>query len=471
MRTVLSIPLSAEAVRQRIGAVCPRPLPPVELRAVVTHSAEARPGDLFFALRGEHGSGEEHLAEAAAHGALTVSAVSPEASLLVEDTEAALLRLAAAYRQSLPLRHTVAITGSMGKTTVKELLASLLRKSGAASRLHLTPGNYNNALGLSLTLLSAPPDTDMLIAECGMNHAGELSALSRALCPDIAVITAIGTAHIGHFGSREWIARAKGEITDGMADGWVLVPKGEPLLRGVPWRHTFSTEEPRADCYLETVRSGIEGSELILHLPGEGALSPVLCPLFGRGTLHCLAAALATAHHLGVDGATLREGCASLDRQQTRQRLLTAGGLTLLDDSYNASPESVTDALHTLTLYPGRHCALLGDMLELGSKTAAQHQEIGRTAAQLGIQELYLFGVYAPFTAAGAREGGLDGSRIHLNSDTECIAKTAQQIRRHSAPGDILLCKASHAVQLSRIFPLLSDRLQENISRKEDPQC
>lgn len=471
MRTELSIPLSAASVHRQLGAVCPRPLPSIPIRAVVTHSAEAGPGDLFFAMRGENGSGEDHLAEAAARGALTVSAVSTQASLLVENTEAALLRLAAAYRRMLPLRHAVAITGSMGKTTVKELLAALLRQTGHAHRMHLTPGNYNNALGLSLTLLSAAADTELLIAECGMNHAGELSALSQTLRPDLAVITAVGTAHVGHFGSRELLARAKCEITDGMTGGGVLVPAEESLLIALPRRETFSIEEQQADCYLQIVKSDLGGSELILHLPGEPSPAPVRCPLFGRGTLHCLAAALAAARHLGVSGAALRESCATLNRDLTRQRLRSAGAITLLDDSYNASPESVVDALHTLTLYPGRHCALLGDMLELGSETEAQHRHIGEVAARLGVEELYLFGVYAPFTAAGARKAGMTVSHLHVNTDTECIAVTAEQIHHHSMPGDILLAKASHAVQLSRIFPLLEDSAQEDTTQEEDPLC
>lgn len=457
MKVKLEIPLTLKEIGAAIGALYEGE--DREIRGISTDSRETGAEDLFFALTGERDSGEAYVEKVLLRGGAAVCAHRHSGALLVADTEAALLRLAAHYRKKLTaLRSVIAVTGSVGKTTTKEFLASLLAQK---YRIHATRGNYNNALGVSLTLLSAPKDTEVLICEAGMNHLGELSPISEALSPDLAIITLIGTAHIGNLGSREMIAKAKREILVGMRGGTVLIPHGESYLSDIEGAKTVSTVCAEADFFLMPIETRLTGSVADLYA-GEKRISSVTLPTAGAHLLTPLAFAMAAALTLGLSETEIRRGVSTITSDKTRQNIYKIGRLTILDDAYNASYESVRAAIEMLDLFPPKKKALLlGDMRELGSMTEELHREIGTLAAWHGISALFLFGVYAPYTARGALLCGFDPAAIFQNTDLSAPERTASDILRTATEETVLLVKGSRGVQMERILDAMKRMTEE----------
>lgn len=422
---------------------------------VVTDSREATEGDLFFALVGERCDGETYVDEAVEKGAVAVSKRAGAGILLVRDVKEALLRLAKEYRHRLPsLTHVIGVTGSVGKTTTKEFLAALLSKK---YRVHATEKNYNNELGVPLTVLSAPKETEVLIVEAGMNHAGEISPLSEAICPTLAIITGIGTAHIGNLGSREMIAAAKCEILAGMRGGPVLVPSEEPLLEKLPNRLSVSTENPMADFFLMPIQTDITGSVADFY-HGERTIPALSLHAPGKHLLTALSFAVSASVLLGLSDGEIVGGVSSIRYDKIRQSVYKIGELTIFDDAYNASFESVTAAIETVDLFRGmKKCALIGDMLELGGKTEEYHRKVGEALFSHGFSSLYLYGVYAPFTAAGAREAGFPADDIYENTDPLAPKITAEEILAHATEKEILLVKGSRGVHLERVIAAMKE--------------
>ena len=259
---------------------------------IVTDSKDVKRGDLFLALKGERTDGELYADEAIAKGAVALSRHIGDGRITVADVKDALLRLGGAYRLRLPnLRSVIAVTGSVGKTTTKEFLAAVLAKK---YRVFATEKNHNNKIGVPMTVLAAPSDTEILILETGMNHRGEIAPLSDAVRPDMALITNIGTAHIGNLGSREMIAEAKKEILVGMRGGPVLVPAEEPLLATLPHRVTVSSADPDADFFLLPTETNAGGSRADFY-HGSRTLRGLFLPMPGKHLLNALAFALSAA--------------------------------------------------------------------------------------------------------------------------------------------------------------------------------
>ena len=461
-RIVPEVPLAAEEVRRVLGDL-PGGAPRM-FRAISTDSRLCHPGDLFFALTGERLSGEDFVAEAVGRGAVAVSARKQDGAILVRDVRAALLALAVYYKeQTSPAARTVAVTGSYGKTTTKEFLAAILSQYG---KVAATEGNFNNDIGVPLTLFSMGRDRDFAVIEAGMNRLGELSAISWALRPDLAIITGIGTAHIGRLGSREMIARAKTEITDGMAEtvGKVLIPDGESLL-DIRGARTVSVRNRGADFSLVPTALSAEGSRADF-LCDALSLPALSFSLSGIDALECLAFAIAAAVLLGCGADEIRAGVASL-RSPIRRIPEKVGSLLLLRDDYNASPESVLAAYAAADLRPEKPMsALLGDMEELGAMTEPLHRMIGAEAVRHSFHSLFLFGRFSPFIAAGALQAGFPDERIFVNTDPLDPEKTARQIYANIGEDELLLCKASHALHLSRVIDPLVAYLQLQ-SRKD----
>ncbi len=334
-----------------------------------------QPGDVFVALAGENGDGHAHVAEALAKGAAgaVVQHDLPGATLLVHDTLHALWGMGRYARARFGGR-TVAITGSVGKTTTKEMLRVVL---SAAGKTHAAPASYNNQWGVPLTLARLPADAAFCVAELGTNHPGEIGPLSQLVRPDVAVVTAVAAAHIGHFGSIEAIAQEKSAIGDGLPpDGIAVLPADSPMLGRLAVRagrtDTFGVAQiveshPDADGTVVAAQIGGRTARFRVNAPG---IHMVLNAL----------AALTAAAALGVDGAAAIAGFRPGAGRGLRREL--PGGIRLLDESYNANGASLLAALAVLRDLPGRRVAVLGDMLELGDHGPAEHAALAPAVRQ-----------------------------------------------------------------------------------------
>ncbi len=453
MRIKLGIPLTLKEICDFTGGRCLSGTDTV-ITHISTDTRQLSCGDLFIAISGKYFDGEDFLEEASARGAYTLGC-SKHSSVMVKSTSEALLMLAKEYRYKLCGTKLLAITGSVGKTTTKELLYSI---ASGKYKTHATDGNYNNEIGTPLTLLSAPKDTELIVLEMGMNNFGELSRLSRCCSPDCALITNIGTAHIGNFGSREMIAKAKLEILEGAAsDATVIIPYGEPLLARIANPKTFSSEYPAADYYL---RKTDENANNFTYYSKKSGTFRINTALMGNHIKDCLCASLAACEELGMCREEILDGIKRLPSSLSRGALLNIGKTVIFDDSYNSSAESVISSLKTLSSLPySKKSALLGDMQELGALTEQLHRKIGAACFDFGIDKLYTFGVYSEFIASGAIDAGFDKNKIFKNSDPTNPYETARQIYSSAEENEVILFKASHSLRLHRITEALKSLL------------
>ena len=425
--------------QQAIGPVC-------------TDSRRLTAGDFFVPLVGERFDGHCFLEQLPALGgqgavvSLDWTAPLPDGLLhwRVDDTLAAYQQLALLHRRQLGLP-LVAVTGSAGKTTTRELIRSVLAPLGA---IRASEGNNNNDVGVPLTVLAAKADDSALVIEMGMRGPGEIARLSRCTEPDVAVITNIGTAHIGRLGSREAIAAAKCEITAALnPQGVVVIPAGDPLLE----RALASVWPGRVLRVALDDDKGVANADLIGLVQGDQLLVDdvsIPLPLEGRHNARNLLLALAVGSHLGVELATAAQ--LHVNVPGGRNRRLQQGGLTLLDETYNASPEAVLAALDLLADQPGRRFAVLGTMLELGDRSVALHQQVAARAAALKLDGLVLV------------DGGEEGQAMaEVAAGLDCLSlvgtpeQAAVPLGQWLQAGDVVLLKASRGVALERLIPLL----------------
>ena len=440
-------------------------------RGCAIDSRQVGPDGIFVAFPGERVDGNAFARPAIEAGAgCVVLTREPEPAAIelarargcalvaaAEPTEF-LLSLAAWYRGRL-CATVVGITGSIGKTTTKDLLAGLLAQR---YRVHATRGNLNNQIGLPLTLLSAPADAEVLVLEMGMNHPGEIDRLSRCARPDIAVITKIGTSHIGMLGGRAAIARAKSEIMDGMPEGGVLVLSGDddftPLIadeallrRGlVP---LICGRGADADVRASDVALDEEGRpSFSLSLPGEEPVAATL-PCLGAQSVANAVLAAGVAHELGLAAPEIQAGLAAAHLTGRRQEVRRAAcGARVIDDSYNASPESMAAALDLLAQLPcaGRRVAVLGEMGELGEEAPFFHGLVGAYAAARRPDLLVCVGGDDARTmAAAARTMGLPEARVLVEPSTDALISGAVG-RDLLGADDVALVKGSRFVGLDR---------------------
>ena len=445
MRIKTEIPLTLSLISKILN----RPSPSdIKINAITTDSRLCEKDDLFIALPGEKHNGADFIYEAKRKGAFVISERS-DGDIYVDNVYRSLLKIAKAYKSLISPKHTIAITGSCGKTTVKDFLGILL---SYALKTHKTMGNYNNFLGVSHTVLTLPKATDALICEAGMNHIGEISEISHAIKPNISVITNVGTAHIGNLGSREMIAKAKLEIEDGMLDGKTVFFKEEPLLLKAKNPYFISQHDKSADMYVKILSRSEKGSEFTVKTDSyEYSLKSRLSSLH---TLNSLFLSVAVCNILNFPEDVLYNAVASISEDDLRQKFLNIASYKIYDDSYNSSPEAVISALAMLSERENRVSALIGDMLELGDKTEELHEYIGRKCAKYKIKKLYAFGNFAKSVARGAILEGMDEDRIFINTEVERPDITASQIKE-TYFGERILVKASHSVKIHRITDIL----------------
>ena len=433
----------------------------IELGSVCSDSRQLQPGDFFIPLRGERFDGHTFLNQAAELGAQAAVVDKdwnhplPDGLLhwRGENTLWAYQQLATLHRRQLKA-DVVAVTGSAGKTTTRELIRVALAPLG---EIQATVSNNNNDIGVPLTLMGAHQGHAAVVLEMGMRGLGEIERLSRCVEPEIAVITNIGTAHIGRLGSRAAIATAKCEITAALApQGVVVIPAGDPLLEQA-LSHCWSGRTLRValegDIAADLPESDCPAADLVgIHDPQQGLLNleglRFSCPLDGRHNARNLMLALAVASELGVPLVDLQD--LKVTVPGGRNRRLSIGTLTLLDETYNASPEAVLAALDLLAQQPGRRFAVLGTMLELGTSSIELHEAIVARAIQLGLDGLVAVASGEEAVAMQRAAASLD--RFALVESPELAAEI---LNRWLQPGDTLLLKASRGVALERLIPLL----------------
>lgn len=433
--------------------------PAAPVTGVVINSRDAAPGALFVALRGERRDGHEYIADAVANGAAAVLAetdfqpLPPVAApvVVVPNTYEALQRLAHSWRMQFDLP-VIAVTGSVGKTGTKDMLAACLQALGPVLK---TEGNFNNELGLPLTLLNLDPAFHSAVVEMGMRALGEIRALAAIARPRYAIITTVEPVHLETLGSLENIARAKAEVLEYIgSDGFALINGDQPLLREAAARHPVKLYRFgwREDCELRILRTHTEaeGLSVQLQLLGEPALFTLPLPVPELAVN--LAAAAGMAKLLGVSAPEIKRALAGITFSKLRLQIsaLPAGGL-VINDTYNASPPSMKAGLGLLKTKSGsrRSVAVLGDMMELGSYERQGHREVGARAAELGIDLLLTVGPRAEDIAAGACQAGQPAERVQRFADA---AACLEWMRAHVTGGDAVLFKASRGMQLEALL-------------------
>ncbi|HEY9033683.1 MAG TPA: UDP-N-acetylmuramoyl-tripeptide--D-alanyl-D-alanine ligase [Pseudomonadales bacterium] len=427
-----------------------------QVSAVVCDSRQAVAGSLFVALAGERADGHDHVDSAADNGvraAMVERYVDTRISQLqVDDNLQALACLAAHVRHDFSGR-VFAITGSSGKTSTRDMLAGIVQLAGKVSS---TRGNQNNELGVPLTILAADPQADYWVLEMGAAKAGDIAYLMRMADPDIAVITNIGVAHIGRFGSAEVLATTKAEIFTGLRDDAVAVINLDDKY-AQQWQTicagrktvTFSMQNSEADVHATAIESNQDGSDFVLHchhrqvpvhlqVPGHHQISNALC-----------AAACALA--ADVDAAVIADGLSAFSGVAGRQqKKRAASGALLIDDSYNANPASVKAAIDVLAGYAGRQVLVLGDMAELGDFSAACHREIGEYAAMKGIDELLTVGDDSRYVSQA-----FAGKARHF-TDRQLVIDYLQKTTDRD---DVVLIKGSRSAAMENVVAQLQKQV------------
>ncbi|WP_329561477.1 UDP-N-acetylmuramoyl-tripeptide--D-alanyl-D-alanine ligase [Streptomyces uncialis] len=469
------IALSLAEIASLVGGR-PHDIPDPSVRVtgpVVRDSREAGPGSLFVAFAGERADGHDFAAQVVGAGAVAVLAARPVGvpAIVVDDVQRALGALARAVVERLGAT-VVALTGSAGKTSTKDLIAQVL---GAHGPTVWTPGSLNNEIGLPLTALSATDETRYLVLEMGARGVGHIRYLAGLTPPRVGLVLNVGTAHIGEFGGREQIAEAKGELVEALpaaAEGGIAILNADdPLVRAMSARTKARVvlfgESGEADVRAENVRLTASGQPSFrLHTPS--GYEDVTLRLYGEHHVSNALAAAAVAHELGMSvdeiaHALSGAGTLSRWRMEVTER---PDGVTVVNDAYNANPESMRAALRALAAMGsgaraegGRTWAVLGAMAELGDEALAEHDAIGRLAVRLNVSKLVAVGGReAAWLRMGAyNEGSWGEESVHVSDAQAAIDLLRGELR----PGDVVLVKASRSIGLERVAMAL---LEQNAS-------
>jgi UDP-N-acetylmuramoyl-tripeptide--D-alanyl-D-alanine ligase len=430
--------------------------------SVVIDSRRVQEGSLFVALPGEHVDGHDFVPVALGNGATLVLAAREidAPAVVVEDVQTALGALAREVLRRLRADgnlQVVGITGSVGKTTTKDVLGQILARHG---RTVVPRGSFNNEIGLPLTVLEADASTRFLVLEMGASGIGHLTYLTQIAPPDVSVVLAVGSAHLGEFGGIEAVATAKAEIVRGLAPGGSAVLNADDLRVAAMSQVaagpvvTFGTI-PAADVRAENItidRAGCASFDLRVR-GDEAATHPVRLRLVGEHHVTNALAAATAAIQLGIDAEAVAAGLAEATAISPHRMAVTdrPDGITVIDDSYNANPDSMRAALKALAVMAGRErrsVAVLGEMLELGPDSRAAHDEIGRLVVRLNIKLLVVVGEGAGGIHDGAMQEGSWGDETRFVPDVEAASAL---LRDELAPGDVVLVKSSNGSGLWRL--------------------
>ena len=431
---------------------------PISSTRIATDTRTIKTGDIFLALTGDNFDGHDYLDIAIEKGAVAAIVSRPVAAdiaqLVVDDTRLALGQLAAYRRQQHKDLTVIAITGSSGKTTCKEMLGSIF---GRLAPTLITRGNLNNDLGVPMMLLELSDHHRYAILELGANHIGEIAYTTEIVQPDVACILNIGTAHLGEFGSREGICQTKAEIYHTLHDNqFAIVPDKDDFtnqLRRIAEKHTpnvigFGNTDVSAS-HLDVEP---ERSEFKLHIGSQ--VHDINLPLAGEHNVNNALAAAACAHALNIDISDIVVGLENARPAKGRLNSQLLGLHRLIDDTYNANPHSVRAAAKVLAAQTGTQVMVLGDIGELGEAAISEHQSLGRTIATTGIDVLLCVGQYAPYTVAGAQE--ISAINAHAFADKDSLLAYLQSyLQAQQAQPCTVLFKGSRSMQMETLINAL----------------
>lgn len=421
----------------------------LEITAITTDSRKITPGCLFAAIKGERADGHDFIAAALKDGAACVlcerlpSGFSGNA-IVTDSTLSALGKIARLYRVGFDIPF-IGITGSVGKTTTKEMTAGVLSQK---YNVHKTAGNFNNELGVPLTLFELSDVHTAAVIEMGISGFGEMRRLTNMVLPSYAIITNIGNAHLEGLGDKKGVLLAKAEILEGLdTNGTVFVNGDDELFRSLKTAHkkvTFGLSE-YCDITARDITITAEGGTSCVIARGDRAI-PIDIPAYGDHMVYAALAACSVGIELGLSDDEIKKGAASYVPVSGRARVIKNGELTIIDDCYNANPTSVACALSSLSRLPGRHVCVLGDMLELGEKTKELHYETGKAVRDSGVPLLLTCGPFSASTAEGAGD-----IAKHFESKEGLIDGLVDII----LPGDTVLVKASRGSAFEDIVSAL----------------
>ena len=426
-------------------------------KGVVIDSRQIEPGYIFVATKGERVDGHRFIPDVFAKGALAVICeVLPEEDLgpciLVEDSFMALKQAAAFYRQQLNIR-VVGITGSVGKTSTKEFIAAVLAEK---YKVHKTAGNYNNEVGLPLTIFGIQDDDQIAVLEMGINTFGEMHRLSEVARPDICVMTNIGQCHLENLIDRDGILRAKSEIFDFMnPEGTVIVNGDDDKLATIHDVYgkapiTFGMNKDNAIWADHIENRGLLGSRADIHM-GD-VLVHANIPLPGEHMIYNAMAAAAVGVQFDMTKEEITAGISHVEAVAGRSHLIEAGDKVVIDDCYNANPVSMKAAIDLLATAPGRKVAILGDMFELGEREKELHGEVGAYAAEKGIDVLICAGELSGCMYEKALSMGGKSEVYYFETRDVMLAELKDILK----PGDSVLVKASHGMQFEKVVEFLT---------------
>ncbi len=418
-------------------------------------------GVMFVALKGDNTDGHNYISKAVENGAACVLCshdAQGRSSLVVEDTLKALGDIANGFKNRIKtLEKTFAVTGSVGKTTTKEFMASVFKTT---YKTHKTDGNFNSVIGLPLTVFDMENDVEAAVFEMGMSSFGEIAAMVDIAHPDGAIITNIGTSHMEMLGSRENILLAKLEITKNFSSDSVLVMNGDdPYLWGehgkeVGYRRIYSAVyNEEADFIGKNVVLSKDGLSYDVFIKSENrTVKDVKIPAIGMHNVYNSLAVFALAYTFGITEDNIKDGLLNYRTTGMRQKIYDVDKYTVIADCYNASPESMKASCKTISDLAKdrgvRSHAVLGEMRELGSSSAVLHSETGEEACKAGVDYLYTWGTNAAKIAEGAVNSGMPADRVRTFSDGSTYDELTKAIRENLMPCDIIMFKASRAVKL-----------------------
>lgn len=437
--------------------------PDTVIARVCTDSRQARAGDLFIALGGGRVDGHAFVEEVASKGAAAVLVQTGKAVKLpagcavveVEDARRALGRIASAYRAQLELT-VVGVAGSNGKTTTKELIASVLRTSFPVV---WSEASFNNDLGVPFTLLRVDASHRAAVLELGTNHPGELAPLVAMAGPRIGVLTSIGREHLEHFGDLNGVIAEEGSLAEGLPpDGVLILPGGSDLTEAVARRARCRVVRvgngDSNDWVAGPARVSPQGTHFEVIRGPKGFAGDYRVSLLGRHQVNNALLAAAVGHELGLTPAQVKQGLETCASAKSRGVLSEHKGVWILDDSYNANADSMLAALRLLKDLPcsGRRIAVIGDMAELGGSAEAAHQEVGREAGVAGVDLLIAVGTHARVTLEAARVAGVKEA-----GDWPSLEPALPVLKSTVRPGDLILVKASRSAGLERVTEALRE--------------
>lgn len=438
-----------------------------QIHAIATDSREVCEGDLFVTFKGENFDGHVYIDKAIENGASAIMCEHCDrdkisvAVILCENTQLALGEIGRNYHKAHRCT-TVAVTGSVGKTTTKEFIACTLEEK---FRVHKNQGNANSEIGLPLTLISAPRDTEICIVEMGMDKLGDIDYLTNIAYPDLAVVTVIGSSHLEFLKTRENICRGKMQIVNGMKKGSEVIVNGdEPLLTQFDYTDytpVFACLDGEGEYSAKNIIVGEDKTEF--DFVCSGASHRMAIPALGRHLVWGALYACIVASKLGLSIEEIRAGLLRFKSIKRRQNIYQVGAITVLDDCYNAAPESMraaADVLQSLAYSKKlRSVALLGDMRELGDNSHAMHVDIGEYMVKKGVSLLFTFGKNALAYAEGAKKAGLSEECIFSVDDIKDYEKCGEAVLKNISENDILLVKASLSVGADRVIKYISEHI------------